>query len=115
MDDLVTAWAAGLFEGEGSIGPSGGWIKLQLKMCDRATVERFAVAVGGSPGRVLGPYENLMGLRDGYPRSDYFMWVSRVGESHRILRAFWPYLSDARRDRAIALGYTPGEPFAVKS
>src|SRR5207245_5183125 len=36
------AWAAGLFEGEGSITQSGGRVRLSLKMTDEESVRRFA-------------------------------------------------------------------------
>lgn len=98
------AWAAGLFDGEGSVSLVDGWLKLQLKMTDRGAVERFARIVTG-PDRVLGPYVNRTGDKDGYPRKDFYMWVSRVGEGRPILTRLWPYLSEFRRARARELGY----------
>ena len=36
------AWAAGLFEGEGTITQSGGRLYVRLKMTDESIVLRFA-------------------------------------------------------------------------
>ena len=47
------AWAAGLFEGEGSIVPNRGSIRLTLRMTDRDVVERFFQVVG--VGRCFEP------------------------------------------------------------
>jgi len=49
------AWAAGLFEGEGSITQSGGILHLRLKMTDESVVRRFEEAV--RYGEVYGPYD----------------------------------------------------------
>jgi hypothetical protein len=103
------AWAAGLFEGEGSIVTRSGRVHLQLKMCDRRTVERFSHAVGTN-GRMLGPYENRSGQRDGYPRQPFYVWTTRVGETREILGILWPWLSDHRQARALELGYKREEP-----
>lgn len=106
MDTCEAAWAAGLFDGEGSVVERNGWLALQLKMVDRPTVARFAIAVG-TPDRVLGPYKNRSGERDGYPRRDFYVWTTRVGETFRILNLLWPWLSEVRRARALELGFVP--------
>ena len=99
------AWAAGLFDGEGAVSLQDGWLHLQLKMCDRAAVERFADTVAA--GRVGGPYKNRSGEIDGYPRRDFYVWYTRRGEAIRVLRSLWPYLTDTRKDRALELGFSP--------
>jgi hypothetical protein len=57
-DALEVAWAAGLFEGEGSIHANTIkgriYLLLNLSSNDRDVVERFARAIGC--GRVYGPY-----------------------------------------------------------
>jgi hypothetical protein len=55
-DPVALAWAAGLFCGEGSIGLVRSWkpcktayhlyLKLQLGMCDKGSVEKFSLSVG---------------------------------------------------------------------
>ena len=52
---MERAWAAGLFEGEGSISSSAAQRpRLQLKMTNEESVRRFASAMG--VGKVYGPY-----------------------------------------------------------
>ena len=60
------AWAAGLFEGEGSIGFRGGsrgyvyaYLNLQLRSTDQDVVYRFHQII--SEGNVNGPYVNSKG------------------------------------------------------
>lgn len=102
------AWAAGLFEGEGSIVLRGGKLALQMKMVDRESVARFAAAVGDE-GHVLGPYKNRTGEKDGYDRHEFYVWTSRVHQAKEILQALWPYLGTLRRLRALELGFEPTE------
>lgn len=104
-DRCEHAWAAGLFDGEGSVVLANGWLKLQLKMVDRDTVERFRIAVGS--GVTYGPYKNRTGEKDGYARSDFYMWATLQGEGARVLNLLWPWLSEVRRMRALELGYSP--------
>ena len=96
------AWAAGLFEGEGSIVPSSaGAIRLQLKMTDEDVVRRFGELVGG---RVYGPYlQNSVILR-GFARKPFWCWSSG-GTTHawKLLHQWWPWLGLRRRARAGSL------------
>jgi hypothetical protein len=107
--ETTLAWAAGLFEGEGSISTRHGRPILQLKMCDREIVERFAEAVG-TPNRVLGPYKNRTGEKDGYPRKDFYVWTTGTHKSQRILTALWPWLGTYRRTRAAEVGFATPQP-----
>jgi len=92
--DAETAWAAGLFEGEGSVFVREGRLRLSVKMVEGESVRRFAAAVGG--GKVYGPYPNRMGEKDGYPRRDYLLWVAEGDEARRILELLRPLLSSWR-------------------
>lgn len=104
--DCEAAWAAGLYDGEGSISLAHGWMKLQLKMVERAPVDRFAAAVG--VGRVYGPYSNISSeRRDGYPRKDFYVWTHPPGGAVKVLDLLWPWLSEFRQKRALELGYEP--------
>ena len=98
---LWIAWAAGLFEGEGSISVRNGKPIMQLKMCDGEVVERFQAVV--RLGKVYGPYENR--VNDGYPRSPYFVWTASSDDSAIVIEMFWPWLSDYRRTRAAEVGF----------
>lgn len=99
---LHPAWAAGLFDGEGSVSLTGDdRLLLQLKMTDEVTVRRFCDAVGF--GKVYGPYKNRTGEKDGYPRSDFHVWVARGENANGAWAVIWPWLSDVRRNRMAEL------------
>jgi hypothetical protein len=98
------AWAAGLFEGEGTILASlknGRWrkLELQLKMTDEDVVRRFHSIVGG---RMFGPYQYQQD--DGSHRKEWWLWRSDGVDPARILRTMWPWLGVRRRARAEELG-----------
>ena len=117
-------WAAGLFEGEGSIerwrptGQGNQQARLAVSMTDRDVLERFAKIVG--VGKVWGPYQTKSGLNaKGQPYKPMYRWaVVRITDVQRILRDFWPYLGQRRRARAadVIAGYyesprrPPGNP-----
>ena len=63
------AWAAGLFEGEGSIYPSGSGVRLALKMTDEEPIRRFAKIV--KRGSVYGPY-SYERWSDGHKRKPFW-------------------------------------------
>ena len=69
------AWAAGLFEGEGSIGidrrtSRHGSLRLQIGMCDEEVLCRFKDVVG--IGNVTGPYQHKGGVEKGW--SPFWAW-----------------------------------------
>lgn len=98
------AWAAGLFEGEGTITTSGGRPRLALKMTDVEPVQRFAEIVGY--GRLYGPYGNKAAeRRDGHRRKRSFMWVATGEEGRRVAEMLLDGLSQRRRDQ-VAEQYT---------
>lgn len=86
------AWAAGLFDGEGSVSHD----RLQLKMVDLPTVERFHEIV--ECGDIYGPYPNRTGEKDGYPRSDFYVWIARREDRFAVAHLLYPLLSQVRRD-----------------
>lgn len=66
------AWAAGLFEGEGSISPTkSGW-QLTLGTADRDVAERFHQVMG--VGRLYGPYQPSTSRADGTPHKPFTRW-----------------------------------------
>jgi hypothetical protein len=88
------AWAAGLFEGEGSIAfTTKTGVQLVLCMCDLDVVERFAGVVG-------------CGAIYSYParnneHSDPHRWVvSNKPDVERTLRALLPWFGSRRLERA---------------
>lgn len=107
------AWAAGLFEGEGSIQlypdkrREGVWLRwLGLAMTDEDVVRRFREVVGAGH----------ISLRPSPPTNPHWSpcwyWqASRWLEIERILGEFMPYFGDRRRAKAEEmLAHAPAEP-----
>jgi hypothetical protein len=90
-----TAWAAGLFEGEGSISCTDRSHNISLEMTDHDVVERFRDAVG--TGVIYGPYDK------GPRRKPMYVW--RAGgraQREQVLRLLYPYFGERRRAQADA-------------
>jgi hypothetical protein len=108
-NDIHIAWAAGLFEGEGSLAVTGqkrNGLRLQLKMTDEDCVRMFQEICGG---HIYGPYntaERPHFFADGSKRKPNWSWSS-AGTAHAswVLSKLFPYLHGRRRARAIELGY----------
>lgn len=88
------AWAAGLFDGEGTATICRGRPRLAVQMSDRECVSRFAQAMGC--GFVYGPYVHE--YRDGYTRKPRFVWLAE-GESYVIAaELLMPMLCTTKRE-----------------
>jgi len=99
------AWAAGLFEGEGSITQSGGRVRLSLKMTDEEPVRRFAKII--QRGTVYGPYAYER-RADGHERKPFWAWVCYDrAEAGVTIERLAPWLSTRRLARAHELGIYP--------
>ena len=99
------AWAAGLFEGEGSIYPSGRGVRLALKMTDEEPIRRFAKIV--KRGSVYGPY-SYERWSDGHKRKPFWTWVCYDrAEAGVTIERLAPWLSSRRLNRAHELGIYP--------
>lgn len=96
--DSALAWAAGLFEGEGSFTLNRGLRPVaQLAMTDEDTVRRFHRIVG--VGNVHGPYEGRAGL--GSNSKPQWQWAAAALEDVRgLIGSFYPWLSARRQARA---------------
>jgi len=94
------AWAAGLFDGEGSITNTDRDLQLLLKNTDFELVERFERVV--ARGRVYGPYTHRPA--DRYPRKPYWMWVAHGDAAHDVVDLLGPWLSQRRCAQASARG-----------
>ena len=99
MQRTELAWAAGLFDGEGSTGAylfNGGrqtYLRMQLRQnghTQPVVLERFQRAVGG--GLIHGPHRSKT--------TPQWNWVANGPAAYRVLRLLWPYLSDPKRDQA---------------
>lgn len=94
------AWAAGLFEGEGSITHVHGRTQLRIQMTDYEVLERFLEIIGA--GKIYGPYSRQE--RDSYTRKPRWIWVCDGPMVRTIFKTLAPWLSTRRRDRARNIG-----------
>lgn len=100
-DSLI--WAAGLFEGEGSItlitSEGRKYPRLQLSMTDYDVVLRFYYSVGGL-GKVAGPFTRAL-----YPkRKPIWRWhVDGYKVVHELLAYFLPWFGVRRKKRAVEI------------
>jgi hypothetical protein len=101
-DDEWWAWAAGLFEGEGSAvcrpmsrRRKGLQRRLQLPMSDEDVLLRFREVVGAGSVRRI---KTRLLTDKGNPRKPMFRWTcSKWSDTERIARAFYPLLCARRR------------------
>ena len=86
------AWAAGLFEGEGSFSPRQN--KICLTSTDRDVAARFMEVIGCGSLRARIPTAQQLGKK-----TQYTWTVSRQEHTQAILAAFWPWLGERRREK----------------
>ena len=87
------AWAAGLFEGEGSIIPVGKAVSLSLTMCDEEVVKRFNAIFG------VGQIRPRKKLAKHY-KTPWEWRCGRFEHSQAVLAMMWPWLGSRRKARA---------------
>jgi hypothetical protein len=93
------AWAAGLFEGEGSIVVRERQVHLWLRTTDLDVLERFVEIVDA--GNIT-----TCKMRPCHTKQQYSWCISRREDVARILNAFSPWLGERRRAKAAeALGW----------
>jgi len=97
--DPEVAWAAGFFEGEGTITQNGGRLVARLNNTDSEPVYRFAKIARF--GEVYGPYQYEQ--RDGCRRKPYWVWLAEEYDALEVLELLWPWLSHRRRGQAMDL------------
>ena len=83
-DDRAVAWLAGLLEGEGTFGHSGGYPRIAVEMCDHDVLARAARILGGCP---VYPVNDPTGRERGWSQT-YTITVagSRAADLMRLLR-----------------------------
>jgi hypothetical protein len=91
------AWAAGLFDGEGSIynhekEPTRAAIKLHVGQKDRRVLDRFLVAVG--IGKVYGPHKT------GTHCEMYGYLVNSHEDVQAVIAMLWSWLGPVKRAQA---------------
>ena len=85
-------WAAGLFEGEGSMNEKRH--ALEMQMTDKDTMEEFVKVVGYGNLRYQEPVA-------GNRKALYRWCVQKPAEVRRILSAMLPYLMNRRAYKAL--------------
>lgn len=89
------AWAAGLFEGEGSVfRTKWGGVKVQMGMTDLDVLQHLKAVLGGV---VNGPYQYE--AKDGIQRKPQWRWSSTGPNAVRICRLLRPWMGERRRGR----------------
>lgn len=102
MTSADIAWAAGLFEGEGSICIFEQkhhvlpFLRLAIVMTDRDVLERFCGIV--ECGRVTGPHRH--GNRPAHHKPIFSWGIGNRPDVERILLAFYPWLGERRLAKA---------------
>ncbi len=96
-------WAAGIFEGEGSIVfcNTKGYIfpRLSVKMCDEDVLCKFGEIVGVP--KISGPYMTTQLKSNKHWRPAYEWRTAKRVEVARILSLFLPYLGNRRAYKAL--------------
>lgn len=92
--ETTLAWAAGLFEGEGTITVCRGRTRLAVKMTDEEAVRRFTSVIRtGKMYGPYGPYESQMGTLPTY------VWIAESESARRAANRMLPWLGDRCRER----------------
>lgn len=97
MSETELAWAAGFFDGEGTVsqttasGTRRRYLILRIGHVDPRPLERFAAAVG--VGRVNGPYEQKGG---GGKWSPHYAWQVAGSKAEFVFSQLVPFLSPAK-------------------
>ena len=88
-------WAAGFFDGEGSlhIAKKVNHVRIALGQVDPRPLERFQRAVG--VGRVYGPYRSK---RWPVQREQWAFRTGKKDEINHILNLLWPWLDEYTKE-----------------
>lgn len=91
--DQEIAWAAGLFEGEGSwsLKERRRCLRLQLSTTDKDVLESFRNIVGA--GRIIDRHERRPN------RKRLWGWYVERGEAERVADLLRPFMHQRRRNR----------------
>jgi hypothetical protein len=98
---LSIEWAAGLFEGEGSITcnkiskrKNSIRVTVQLTTCDKDVLERFVDIIG--KGKLMGPYT---GQRENN-KEKYVWYVQNQADCLYVIGQLYPHLGQRRKEKA---------------
>lgn len=95
--NLEIAWAAGFYEGEGSLSACGNGSRLILFIgqTDTEPLEKFRSAV--SEGKISGPCRVVSKLS----RLPFYRFQANGEAALRCVRPLWPMLSRRRQDQIL--------------
>lgn len=89
QESLEHAWAAGLFDGKGTVMLKAGSARIQVASTDRSVIERFHKAVG--VGTVYGPYKGA--------KLPIHLWIARGKKAETAMVLLYGMVSDKRKQR----------------
>lgn len=95
--DVDVAWCAGVFEGRGSFGTfyENGSKRFQMYInAGKDVVDRFHAIMGGHV---------QMEAQERFSNQRWKWW--NADDPDRVMRLFWPYLSQFHIDRALMSGF----------
>lgn len=92
MNDVHIAWAAGLFEGEGSISPHGNGFRCAVEMTDKDIIERLQQMFPGPS----------VGYRQRENWKPTWLWrINKTKDIQSFLSKILPYLGNRRAYSAL--------------
>lgn len=95
--DPEIVWAAGLFDGEGSVRTSGRYRIVSLTNTDHRMLERFHAAVG------VGTMSDRQRVTSPLSRKPQWVWWACAANAVAIAEMLLPWVSDRNRQRLTLL------------
>ena len=102
MDASEVAWAAGIFEGEGSFylqrnksSSRAPIVILKVLMADEDIIKRLPAATG--VGHTGGPFYDQR--NEAY--KPMWQWITYGSNAYAVVRLFWSWLGQRRREQAL--------------
>jgi len=92
IDEGEIQWAAGLYEGEGTLYKTPSGYSLRVKMTDPDVVQHFGSIYDLA---LMGPYHEKWPGSKPY----YYVATSRRDLIFKIVADFYPYLGERRKDK----------------
>lgn len=89
------AWAAGFFEGEGTITVSGNRLVARVSNTDDEVLKHYADVM--AIGTVYGPYGTYP---SGHRKKPLWVWAAQSYDALDAIALMWPWLGTRRRRRA---------------
>ena len=100
------AWAAGVYEGEGTITLSSKTYRYKGELCNRKS-RPMQLRIGMTDLDIIERLQDIMGgyIFYGTPykshhKPNYVLCITRAGEIMTNIGMMWPYLGERRREQA---------------